>query len=418
MRRSPSPRFDRTFYVAEQPPGLIHGDPFLHLLTRQDSTRVPANELEKPQAVPRSAAQNILVIHHARGGGSMRFLSIFEGDLVAQGFNPIRLRCVPESDRLLVCPQADGAWAAFDLTTDFEALLAYSRSRDISRILVSHVVDLLPEVIFSILGRLAEALQVRMDVILHDYFCLCPRINLVTSDGRPCGIAPPAVCVTCVGRGGGDIGRANVTQWRVRFLEFLSLPDRVFVPSEDMKRRLSPYISRPLVVWNPEPTLRFSPRPISLRADETLNICVIGNLNVAKGRNVIAGLALASQKARAPIVVHVFGECEDPASLRSAGVVLHGRYVEDDLERMLRESRPHVAFLPAIWPETWSFVLTRALQFGLNVVAFAHGAPAERLRREGMSDMLLPTFWIEDPERVLAFFLELRRRYVHRSSGE
>ena len=37
--------------------------------------------------------------------------------------------------------------------------------------------------------------------------------------------------------------------------------------------------------------------------------------------------------------------------------------------------------LPAIWPETWCYALSELWMAGLPVLAFDHGAPAERIRR-------------------------------------
>jgi hypothetical protein len=39
-----------------------------------------------------------------------------------------------------------------------------------------------------------------------------------------------------------------------------------------------------------------------------------------------------------------------------------------------------VGFLPALWPETWSYTLSQMWQAGLSVVAFDLGAQAERIR--------------------------------------
>ena len=64
-----------------------------------------------------------------------------------------------------------------------------------------------------------------------------------------------------------------------------------------------------------------------------------------------------------------------------------------------RPDHPIVGDLPAIWPETWSFALSDALNSGLPVVAFDIGAPGERLRALGRGH-LLPLAMSQDPRRL------------------
>ena len=72
---------------------------------------------------------------------------------------------------------------------------------------------------------------------------------------------------------------------------------------------------------------------------------------------------------------------------------------------MLRGLEPDVVWLPASWPETYSFTLSIALEARLPVVAFDLGAIARRLRSAGAHDHLLPLSTLSDPGAVNAFFL-------------
>jgi hypothetical protein len=80
---------------------------------------------------------------------------------------------------------------------------------------------------------------------------------------------------------------------------------------------------------------------------------------------------------------------------------------------LLAEAAPHVVFLPAIWPETWSFVLTSALEQGLPVIVFDIGAPAARLRRLGRGHVL-PLELSKDTGKLLETLMELRDSWVAR----
>jgi glycosyltransferase involved in cell wall biosynthesis len=134
-------------------------------------------------------------------------------------------------------------------------------------------------------------------------------------------------------------------------------------------------------------------------------------LNVPKGLNVVVAVARAAREVGAPVAFSVLGPASDPAALERQNVVVTGSYLPEQLDDLIEKSAPHVVFLPAIWPETWSFVLTAALRRGLLVIAFDIGAPAERLRALSRGRVLAPDL-AEHPEELLAMFLEMRKRFV------
>jgi len=123
---------------------------------------------------------------------------------------------------------------------------------------------------------------------------------------------------------------------------------------------------------------------------------------------MLAGEALLQ---RAPFSFRLIGDSPNAKALRRAGVQVSGFYRAEDLGRLIEEARPHVVFLPSIWPETWSFVLSAALRQGLPVIAFDIGAPAERLRRLSRGH-LLPSQMASIPTELLTEFRRLRSRWV------
>ncbi|MFV5057449.1 hypothetical protein [Klebsiella pneumoniae] len=60
-------------------------------------------------------------------------------------------------------------------------------------------------------------------------------------------------------------------------------------------------------------------------------------------------------------------------------VICHGAYSNQDLEKKLNDIAPDVMWFPAQWPETYSYTLSAALQYGLPVVVPNIGAFGERL---------------------------------------
>jgi hypothetical protein len=65
-----------------------------------------------------------------------------------------------------------------------------------------------------------------------------------------------------------------------------------------------------------------------------------------------------------------------------------GTYERANLGDHLARTKCRIGFLPSIWPETFSFVLSELLAFGLYPVVFNLGAQAERLSAAGTGSIL------------------------------
>jgi glycosyltransferase involved in cell wall biosynthesis len=93
--------------------------------------------------------------------------------------------------------------------------------------------------------------------------------------------------------------------------------------------------------------------------------------------------------------------CDDDRLNAFDCVSITGRYEEAELLSLIERQEAHLGLFPAVWPETWSYVLTKMWQAGLRVVAFDIGAPAERIRAV-MGGYVIP---LETSPRFLAHSL-------------
>ena len=406
-QRAPAPAFDPAFYQRrnlDRPSGM---DPLYHHLGNINPGRSPRNEVEArtDRAPWREGAGAVLVFHHGRGGGSSHFLDLYERTLEADGYNVLRARTVLRAPTLTVVNDR-----TFDLASGLAQLVQFGRREKVARLVVNHIIDRPTDMMGWVLD-LAKGLGVPYEVILHDYFMVCPRVDLITGHGAFCDVAPPGTCLSCVTGYGAEAQEFDPLSWRHEHLAFLAGASRVIAPSDDLASRMQRFLEKPITVWAPGSDAEFPPERIPrLAPEERLRIVTLGALNVAKGVRVVAGLAETANKAAAPLDISVLG----PVSEALPGsVAVSGPYRSEDLERLLFQASPHVVLLPAIWPETWSFVLTSALELGLPVVVFDIGAPAARLRRLGRGH-ILPTQLSTQPEQLLAALLQLREAWIVR----
>ena len=240
---------------------------------------------------------------------------------------------------------------------------------------------------------LLHRLGVPFDVTVHDYFAICPQVNLLPwLQGAYCGEPPPAGCNACIADRASH-GARDIASWRRgnawQFLE----ADRVICPSEDVRQRLARYgLDRQAIVVPHEPVAAGSwpLAPPALGKRGRLRVAVIGVLANQKGALTVMTVASAADPAELALHVIGYAEQELPAPLADR-IEITGEYQEADLPALLAKVKPHVVWFPAQWPETYSYTLSAAIDAGLPIVATRIGAFPERL--EGR-----PLTWLVDPE--------------------
>jgi glycosyltransferase involved in cell wall biosynthesis len=418
--RAPAAGFDPWYFGRKNPDLPRNVDPFLLHATSSGSD-TPCHELAErgPSLGWRPDQDGILTIHHARGGGSGTFLDLLEEHERARNFNVFRLRALPGAQALgavddVVACTGSVRSEVFDLERGLPELAEYCRRRRIVRLVVNHLIDR-PTEAMNWIRELSRILSCDYEVILHDYYALCPRVNMVTGMSKFCDTAPPEACAACTADYGSEVKGLDPYDWRRDFLTFLDGASRLTVPGADLRARLQPHLpSKRIAIWQPEgdeglPAARIP----CLAENEPLRVLSIGALSIPKGANVLASLANQATLGNELLTFRLIGQGVDARRLRLAGVQSTGFYKPEDLDRLIDAADPHIVFFPSIWPETWSFVLSSALQRGLPVVAFDIGAPAERLRALGRGH-LLPLDLADRPMDLLAAFRDMRAQWVVR----
>lgn len=315
----------------------------------------------------------VLLVTHALGGGTDRHI----GDLLATvgpRVNFLRLEPGQGGVRL----SAPGLPGLPSIEFHPEGVLQLAEllgSFGIDRVHVHHWLGLGMD-----LRHLIDALGVPFDLTVHDYFSICPRINLLRSpDTGYCGEPGPGDCNACIAARF-EHGLTDITEWRGRAAWLLNEAERVICPSEDARRRMSRYAPHARLVAVPhepvtEPVWRVAAPP--LRSGERMRIGILGVVAKHKGLDALAAAAELDPGRYEFVVI---GYCEPPLPRRVRRAVTEtGRYDDADLGRLVAESGVHVVWFPARWPETYSYTLSAAIAAGLPVIAPPLGAFPERL---------------------------------------
>ncbi len=242
--------------------------------------------------------------------------------------------------------------------------------------------------------------DLRLVVSLHDFALFCPRPNLVELPAvRFCGFSRDAErCRTCLAATW-SLPEGHLQGWRQDAEALLAEADAVVYPSEYLRRQhaaLFPGGREGIEqVIAPAAPGEDAPRPAAatrrVARGEEARIAFVGAYRPHKGALVFEELVRSWTAASRTVRWSILGSGDTALARRARtwGIRVAGHYRAGSLARRLREEEVDVALLLSIWPETFGLTLSECRSAGVPVVAFAHGAIAERVAAEG-GGLLVP----------------------------
>lgn len=388
---------------------FIEKDPLYEVRCRLDNARLERMYRKR----------NILLVCHDRGGGAERRVQEEIGSLRREGCGVFLMRPMAgqPSHGVLRHPTAKVLPNLSPLPlADIRKMTAALNRLGITEIHTHSLVDFSPDFPEHLIS-LTRAMGVRWEINLHDYKIICPRINLADANGFYCGEPTVNVCGRCLSEQGSEFGVRDIHAWRAMHRRVLLAADRIVVPDEDIAERLNRYFSEVSFEVSPHEDLDLAcvPSRISkIDRNEHLRIVVIGAIGKIKGFDALLGCAQNAKKRGLPLEFILMGYSMNDRLLQEAGVRVTGRYLERDALDRLEALSPHRVWLPAVWPETYSYTLSIALKAGLPVMAFDIGAIARRLRACDLNagHRLIPLDLAKEPEQLADRFMEIRSRQI------
>jgi glycosyltransferase involved in cell wall biosynthesis len=252
-----------------------------------------------------------------------------------------------------------------------------------------HVEGLAALPLASLLALHRSGLQLVLSV--HDFSLFCPRPHLLESpELRFCGYSRERErCARCLAQDW-PVVPGFQEERRELARELFHAAAAVVYPSDFLRRRhleLFPGIpaGRQRVIEPPGPLAAVWPPAIHERP--VRHIAYIGSFLPHKGALVFEEVVRRMAPADFPDLRWSAYGGGDPALLlelrRLPRTRVRGYYRAGSLVDHLRRDGVDLALLLSIVPESYSLALSECLAAGVPVVAFDHGAIAERLRRHG-----------------------------------
>ena len=364
---------------------------------RQDPVRALRNnvafsllkkEIKQTEGNDKAKGKGILFISLAFGGGTKVATDDLANLLVNEGQCALMLTSPKPGIWELGSHQTD-AVIQYNWPEEKQQLIDDLSELDIWHVHFHHTVQFPKEI-----WQLPEWLGTEYDVTLHDYYSVCPRVNLIDETQSYCGEPPINGCERCIQQNGvydasiiklEDVGD-SVVGWRNFHQGVLKKARKVITPSNDTKQHITNHIKLDNIEakYHPEPITTVT--PVDFRDEKIINIAFLGAIGPHKGFNVLKNCAKHALKFELPLHFTVIGYTCDDNSLRElSNVTITGKYDRENLPDLINKHNCHIAALFSVWPETFSYTLSEAMMNNLIPISFDLGAIPERNKNDNLN---------------------------------
>ncbi len=321
----------------------------------------------------------ILFINHTWGGGTEHYQNMYiekikhESIVYKLKYDSIKYQID------ILNPNSPSSYSLRFTNCDLPTFRYFLQLLDVGLIYINHLISY---PVFQLMD-LVQNSNVDYHYFVHDYFCACPRINLINSKGVYCNSETNThVCQNCMNK----TERKNIQTWRERFSSFLSRAKKVMAPSnstKDIVQKYYPHIPIEVQEHSLPKTIHYTFHP-QFAMEPVLNIAFIGFFQPIKGLGILYDIKNAIQRENLPINIKVLGTTDKHTKhyvSHDGKYVVTGEYRNNDISDLLAKHKISVVVIPSVCPETFSYTTSEAMLSGYPVITFNLGAPAERVRR-------------------------------------
>ena len=344
----------------------------------------------------------IVAFDHDLGGGATAYLVEKRRLALREGYRFVTIRYNIVSNRFYFTyqyKQYEMEFFANDLETALGELMR------VDEIWINELVTYqnLYETLERIL-RLKREQGAKILMLLHDFFALCPAVNLIDARGKYCGVPSCEVCDKCVpdNRSNACTEYGSGTLWRTKFREFLLNCDEIRAFSDDtakLFKRAYPDVYNLHVIPHAPHYLPAVKK--NRKTTETFNIGLIGVLCYKKGLEVVKALVKYIEENDLNIRLRLIGTSDE--EIESPVFSQTGRYTREEIPRLTLEQDIDMFLIPSVWPETFSYTTSEIISMGFPVAVLPVGAPVERVKRYEKGLVLKN----EQPENIVEEMISL-----------
>jgi len=327
--------------------------------------------------------KSYIIFNHALGGGATKYLENF----CIEALNKNNAVTVVEYDMNRNIYKLNFAYNEFKQVYcchNFEYIFTICKYIKFDEIIINELVTY-PK-LYNTLEKLIELKNIsraRLVHLLHDYFPICPSVNLLNKDNKHCYVnCSLEECNKCLSSKNGlsynEYGSMAV--WRENWGNFFEQCDDVKVFSQSSKELLLKTFNKKIkITVNPHKVNYMPYLNKKFKTSKSTNIGLLGILCMHKGIEIVKDLLKKINNNNLNIKIILIGSCDE--TIKDNNFIETGAYTYDELPMLSLKYDIDMFLIPSIWPETFSYTAEEAMKMGFDVASFDLGAPAERIKK-------------------------------------
>ena len=222
----------------------------------------------------------------------------------------------------------------------------------------------------SVLINISKNEGTTMIYCLHDYFCVCPSVQLFTN-GQYCMME----CNSCQQYG------KKIDEWRNEWSHLLECCDETIAFSDDTRKRVANIYDSISILVKPHSSLSPLRKVVKKKNEKTrYRVGLVGMLSPIKGLEVVRELVEYVELNNLPYEFFHFGMTYGGANIESCIYTDYGAYSREELPEIIEKYDIDFAFFSAVWPETFSYTCLELREMSVPFATFNLGAQAEHAR--------------------------------------
>ncbi len=250
--------------------------------------------------------------------------------------------------------------------------------------LINHFLDI---------ATIIKKYNLKSSITLHDYYLVCPTINMLYKMESYCMLQKDKDCGACLKY---KLGIHNniLDSWQKDIKKFLTVFSHVFVPDESVAQVVKQVYKdiAPIVIPHGSDLEKLPPKENN---NSYFKIAFVGIMAPHKGSDKLKYLIEKSKN----IEIHLFGTSEDNYFKKNRkNYIYHGPYQREELPHLLQEYNIDLVVMLSICPETFSYTLTETLCANIPVLSYDIGAVASRIKEADVGYVI--PYLLED-EKIL-----------------
>ena len=249
------------------------------------------------------------------------------------------------------------------------------------------------------LVNVIEKYNINTAITLHDFYSICPTINMLYEGHTFCENLENKNCSECL-KITMKFNNNILNDWHNDWNKLFSVANNIIVPSNDTKKRINK-VYKDIKIKVIEHGINIEKTESNIKLDNNnFNVAYVGVLSNHKG--LYKFKKLIEETNDKSIKYHLFGKSEDNKLHKNKkNYIYHGKYKRDNIVNILKENNINLVCFLQIWPETYSYTVSEVIASGIPILSYDIGAGADRVKENNLGWTIPLEYDVKDIENKI-----------------